>query len=165
MELIQYTLNWVKGEITESLIMAAFGGLIVLCSLLLWRYGTTAYARVLVIPFVVVGIIPLVMGGIGAIANKNSLPLYKEAWHKDKQQFAINEKERVENFDQIFKYTYPMAAIFTIGGAVLFFLVDATNWKAISLAMMTLGLMAYIIDYFAANRAEVYLEHIKRAIE
>jgi len=105
------------------------------------------------------------MGISGAIMNKNRIPIYQEAWQQDKHQFMLAEKDRVESFDEIFKYSYPFAFIFTVGGAILFFLVGSPNWKAISLAMMSLGLMAYFADYFAAERAEIYLNYIEKAIE
>lgn len=165
MELIQHTTNWIKGEITEAIIMAAFGGLIVFCSALLWKFGDTPYTKALVIPILIVGLIPLIMGISGAISNKKSIPEYQAAWKKDQQAFVIAEKARVEGFDEIFKYTYPMAIILTIGGAILFFVLKTPIWKAISLAMMTLGLMAYFIDYFAAERANIYLQYIKEAMK
>lgn len=165
MELINHTINWVKGEILEASIMAGFGALIIVCAILFMRFGDTPYARSLVLPLLIVGSIPLVFGISGVISNRNGIPYYKEAWQQDKHQFVLAEKERVEGFDQIFKYSYPAAFIFVVGGAIMFFLLGTPNWKAISLALMTLGLMAYFIDYFAAERADIYLNHIRQALE
>lgn len=161
MEFIQYTINWTKGEIAEAIIMAAFGTLVILCSVLLWKFGATPYARALIIPLLVVGLIPFVAGISGAINNKNRIPLYQQAWEQDNYQFILDEKARVESFDEIFNYSYPFAIICTIGGAILFFLVSSPTWKAISLTLMVLGLMAYFVDYFAAERADICLEKIK----
>ena len=163
MEFIQYTLNWIKGEIFESATIAFFGFLIVTCSILCWKLGSTPYARSLVIPLLVTGLIPLVMGIGGVITNKNRIDSYQIAWKQDSQKFILTEKERVENFDKIFKYSYPFAFISVITGAILFFLINSAHWKAISLSMMMLGLMAYFVDHFAAERAEIYLNHIKSA--
>ena len=164
MELIQHTLNWVKGEIVEATIMAIFGAIIVACGVLCWTLGTTPHAKALTIPLLIVGCIPLFMGISGVITNKRSVPVYQAAWKQNQQQFILGEKARVEGFDQIFKYSYPAAIIFVIGGAILFFLLNSSHWKAISLAMMVMGLMAYFIDHFAAERAEIYLKHIEGAL-
>ena len=164
MELIQHTINWAKGEILEAIIMGIFGALIVVCSLLLWKFGTTPNAKTLFIPLLIVGCIPLLSGISGVITNKNRIPEYEAAWQQDKQSFIMAEKERVEGFDAIFKYTYPGSLILVMGGAILFFLLGSPQWKAISLAMMVMGLMAYFIDHFAAERADIYLEHIKKAL-
>ncbi|UTW62455.1 hypothetical protein KFE98_21040 [bacterium SCSIO 12741] len=165
MELIHHTVNWAKGEIVEAIVMAIIGAIVVLGGILFWKFGTTPYAKALVIPTLVVGLIPLVMGISGAFSNKSRIAVYEKAWQQNPKEFALNEKARVEGFDEIFKYSYPFAVIFTIGGAILFFLLGSPTWKAISLAMMTLGLMAYYIDHFAAERAQIYLEHIKAAIQ
>lgn len=164
MELIHHTTNWLKGEILEAIIMSIFGVLIIISGLLFWKFGTTPYAKALIIPLLIVGSIPFFTGISNVITNKNRMEIYKQAWEKDNHQFILTEKERVESFDQIFKYSYPAAIIFVIGGAILFFVVNSPNWKAISLAMMILGLMAYFIDLFAAKRAEIYLNHINNAL-
>ena len=165
MELIHHTLNWVKGEILEAKIMAIAGVVIILCAILFWKFGTTPYAKSMVTPLFVVGIIPLVFGVSGAISKQKSIIHYKEAWEQNQTEFVQSEKARVESFDNIFKYSYPFAIICTIGGAILFFLISSPNWKAISLSLMMLGLMAYVVDHFAAERADIYLKHIKEVIK
>lgn len=165
MNLIQHTIDWAKGEIVEAIIMAIFGGIIVLCSVLLWKYGSTPFGKGLIIPLLIVGIIPLFSGISGAITTKNRIEQYQVSWEKNPKAFIQSEKERVEGFDEIFKYTYPMAIILTIGGAILFFVLGSPTWKGISLAMMTMGLMTYYIDHFAKERADMYMEHIERALK
>ncbi len=164
MELIQHTINWAKGEILEATIMGTIGFLILASALMFWKFGSTPYAKAMVIPLLVVGIIPLLAGISGVISNRNRIPDYEQAWQQDPQKFMLAEKERVEGFDEIFKYTYPGAIIFVISGAVLFFVLSSPTGKAISLALMVLGLMAYFIDHFAAERAQIYLEQIEKAL-
>lgn len=163
-ELIQHTTNWVNGEILEATIMSIVGALIIVSSLLFWKFGNTPHAKALVLPLLVVGLIPFVNGIFSVQSNRNSIPLYEQAWQQSQQQFIQSEKERVEGFDEIFKYTYPFAFIMTVGGAILFFLVASPIFKAISIAMMLLGIMAYVIDLFAAERADMYLAHINAAL-
>lgn len=164
MEFINHSVNWVKGEMLEAIIMGIFGALIVLCATLFWKFGTTPYAKALIIPLLVVGIIPLFMGISGALSNNNRITEYQTRWQEEGKSFIVQEKARVESFDEIFKYSYPTAIILVIGGAVLFFLLSSPTWKAISLAMMVMGLMAYFIDHFAAERAEMYLQQINKAL-
>lgn len=165
MEFIKHTTNWVNGEIFEATIMSIMGVLIILCSLLFWKFGTTPYAKSLVIPLLIVGLIPLVNGLFSVQNNKSNLSKYELSWQEDEHQFLLSEQKRVKSFDDIFKYSYPFAIFMTIGGAILFFLIKSPTWKAISLAMMCLGLMAYFIDYFAKERADIYLEHIEEKLK
>ena len=164
MDFFQHTTNWIKGEILEAIIMAVFGVLILLSSFLLWKWGLTPNARTLVIPLLIVGLIPVIAGVSATISNNKRLIEYESMWNNDQQQFKLDEKARVEGFDEIFKYSYPAAILLTIGGAILFFLVGSPLWKSISLCMMVLGLMAYIIDHFAAERAIIYLEKINESL-
>ncbi|BDD06642.1 hypothetical protein [Aureibacter tunicatorum] len=165
MEFIQYTINWTKGEILEAGITAACGGLIVICSLLFWKFGETPFAKALIVPLLVVGCIPLITGISGIMMNKKRIVALEKEWKLDEHRFLMEEKERVEGFDEIFKYTYPGAFICVVGGAILFFLLGSPTWKAVSLSLMVIGLMAYFIDHFAAERADIYLEHIKSALK
>lgn len=165
MEFIQHSINWAKGETTEAIITGIAGLLIVISALLFWKFGNTPYAKALIIPLLIVGIIPFVSGISGVINNQKRIEVYQQAWQENPQQFIQDEKARVEGFDQIFKYTYPMAIILTIGGAILFFLLGSPAWKAISLAMMTMGLMTYFIDHFAAERADIYYKQIEKLLE
>lgn len=166
MEFIQHTINWAKGEIQEAIIMGIVGLIIIISALLFWKFGNTPYAKAMVLPLLIVGLLPFANSFSGVKSNQSRIVEYTKQYKANPEAFVLSEKERVENFDQIFKYTYPMAIIITIGGAVLFFLVGSSPaWKAISLAMMTLGLMTYFIDHFAAERAEIYLEKINESIE
>lgn len=165
MEFINHTSNWVNGEILEAIVMSVVGALIILCSLLFWKFGTTPYAKSLIIPLLIVGFIPLVNGIYNYQNNKSRLSGYEQSWQRDEHQFLLSEQKRVKSFDKIFKYTYPFALTMTIGGAILFFIISSPHLKAISLAMMMLGLMAYFIDHFAKERADIYLEQIEEKLK
>lgn len=165
MEFIDCTINWAEGEILEAIIIGVFGAIIVLCGLLFWKFGTTPNAKSLIIPLIIIGCIPLFNGVFGALNNKNRISTYKTQWEQNQEEFVRAEYKRVKGFDDIFKYTYPLAIILTVGGAVLFFVLGSSIWRAISLAMITLGLMTYYIDHFASERAEIYLEQIEQELK
>ena len=164
MEFIQHTLNWVKGEILEAVIMGICALIIMLCSFLFWKFGNTPNAKALVLPLLFVGFFPFVMAISGVISNKKRISTYSQAWQDNPKEFIQVEYKRVKGFDKIFKYSYPAAFIFTVAGAILFFLIDTPTWKAISLSFIILGFMAYMIDFFAAERANIYLKFIEEAM-
>jgi hypothetical protein len=160
MNFFQHTINWLRGEILEASIMAGFGFFSLISGILFKKIGSTPYSKAMFIPLVVVGVILLFGGVYGVVSNRSKLSTYSRAWHNDNQTFVLKEKERVEGFDDIFKYSYPFAISFVISGSILFFLVSSPTWKSISLSMMILGMSAYIIDHFAAERASIYYENI-----
>ncbi|GAB3650916.1 hypothetical protein GCM10028791_18880 [Echinicola sediminis] len=165
MEFIQHIINWAKGEIQEAVIMGSVGLMIVVSALLFWKFGNTPNAKAMVWPLLTVGLIPLIMSFSGVYSNKTRIVEYTKQFNVNPKAFIASKKKRVEGFDEIFKYSYPAAIIMVIGGAILFFVFNSPHWKAISLSLMLLGLMVYFIDYFAAERAEKYLEQINKSIE
>jgi hypothetical protein len=78
-------------------------------------------------------------------------------------QLVENEKTRVEGFDTIFKVSYPLAAAFILAGVLLFLFLGGPHIKAIGLSLILLGLSLYTIDHFAAERADIYYQHILSA--
>jgi hypothetical protein len=165
MEFIQHSINWAKGEIQEAVIMGIVGLIIIVSALLFWKYGNTPNAKAMLWPLLVVGLIPFIMSFSGVYSNKTRIVEYTTQYEANPKAFIQSEKERVESFDEIFKYSYPAAIIMVIGGAILFFVLKTPNWKAISLALMVMGLMAYFIDHFAAERADIYYKQIKKSLE
>lgn len=57
MNLIDYTTNWIKGELFEAKLIVAFGILTLIAGFLFWKTGTTPNAKALFIPFIMVGAI------------------------------------------------------------------------------------------------------------
>ncbi|MCT4613696.1 MAG: hypothetical protein N4A49_02345 [Marinifilaceae bacterium] len=162
MEFIDYTINWTKGEIQEALIMGFIGLVITISAFLFWCFGNTANAKAMFWPILIVGIIPFFMSFSGVYTNKKRIIEYQKEYKSNPVFFAKAEKIRVENFDKIFKITYPTALIMLITGAVLFVLLSSPIWKSISLALIILGLMTFFIDHFAEERARIYLEEIDK---
>jgi hypothetical protein len=160
MEFINHSIHWAKGEIAEAIIMGITGLIIVIAAILFWKFGNTPNAKALVVPLLIVGLIPTIMSFSGVYSNKKRIQEFTVQYKAHPEAFIQSEKERVESFDQIFKFTYPMAIILVIGGAILFFLLGSPTWKAISLALMLMGLMTYFIDHFAAERAHIYYQQI-----
>ena len=99
------------------------------------------------------------------IYNQNRIPAYQQKWEQNPSAYIQSEKERVENFDNIFKYSYPTMIILVIAGAILFFVLKNPNVKAICLALMLIGLAGYFIDHFAAERGEMYYEKIQEYLK
>lgn len=161
MEFFQHTLQWIKGEIIEASVVLFSGILMIVSSGLLYKFNNTLHGKSLIIPLAVIGLLLATSGIFGIINNNKRISTYTKAYNQNEKEFLLSEKTRVENFDTIFKYTYPISAILVIAGAILFFTTKNTNLKAVYLGFITIGFAAYYIDYFAFERAKIYLNHIK----
>jgi hypothetical protein len=165
MDFLQQTINWVKGEIFEAIIIGSFGLLTIICSLLLWKFGETPNSKAVIIPLAIVGIFFLAIAIWGIASNNKRLPQYTEAFNKDKTEFVKSEKKRVEDFQYLYKMTIIIASVgFAI--AICFFLFTNNHiLKAIGLALIILGLTGLIIDYFSKERADTYYKAITTEME
>ena len=79
MEFIDYTLNWIKGEIFEGWMIALWGTLLLVLAAYFWKFGQAATIRDLIIPFLVVGLIWSITGVTGVIIQKQRIPRYQKA--------------------------------------------------------------------------------------
>ena len=65
MELIQYSINWCKGEIFGSAIWTVYGTGVLVGAILLRKAGNTPYTNALFVPLLVVGLFYAGAGGAG----------------------------------------------------------------------------------------------------
>ena len=100
-----------------------------------------------IIPLIITGLIPVIMSITGIYTYQKSIPKYLETWKYDPAGFVQAEKDRVEGYDKIFRYSYPSAIILVVGGVILFFLVLSPNWKAICLSLMLIGIIILKSNY------------------
>ena len=57
MKLVEYSIQWAKGESFEGMCIAIAGILTLICSLLIWKFGSTVNAKSLLIPAFVFGLL------------------------------------------------------------------------------------------------------------
>ncbi len=165
MDFTQHTTNWVKGEIFEATIFGSFGVLTIISSLLLWKFGETPNSKALMIPLAVVGVFFLATAISGISSNVTRLPQYTEAFTKDKAEFLESEKQRVEDFQYLYKMTIIIASVCFAGAICFFVFTNNPIPKAIGLALIIFGMTGLIIDYFSKERADAYYNAIMFEIE
>ena len=95
MDFIQDTINWVKGEIFEAIIIGVLGLLTIICSLLFWIFGATLNSKAVIIPFSLVGIFFLITAIKGIVNNKKRVIEYTDAYQRNKVELVFNEKKEL----------------------------------------------------------------------
>lgn len=68
--MVENTLNWYNGEIFEAKIILAFGLIIIIMAFLFQYLGNTPYAKALLIPLLITGVIFSVIGGSMIFSNQ-----------------------------------------------------------------------------------------------
>lgn len=161
MELIQHSVSWCKGEIYEDKMRLVFGVLIFIIALALWKFGTTPYAKALVLPAGVMA--PMLLGiGYYLIATNH---MRVDEYQRNRKVFVMNEKQRTDEFIA----WYPKTRMIIIGvmfiAMLLVSFIDAPVWKSIGFALMFLAFSKFVIDHFSEGRALKYSHEIDLALE
>jgi ABC-type Na+ efflux pump permease subunit len=161
MKLIEYSTQWAKGEMFEGLCIAIFGILTLLCTLIIWKYGTTINAKALVIPSLVLGLLFSAMGSFMVYSNNNRIAEFETAYQENPMEFTQLEKTRVEEFQILYPISLAISAVFFLVTLLAFVFSKSPTFHAIGIALSVFGLALIIIDYFSKERGQIYYEHIQ----
>ena len=161
----QHTLNWLKGELFEGTIILISGIVLIIIALMLWRFGTSPNAKSLIIPILVVGL--LFSLGIGSmmISNEKRIAQFEKAYLDDSKAFILSEKQRVEDFQVLYKYSVGFAAISFLLTIIAFGFLGNRTFQSICIALMIISVSLIIIDHFSKERSEIYYIEILKALD
>lgn len=165
MNLIDYTINWIKGELFEAKLIVTFGIFTILAGFMFWKIGTTPNAKALFIPLVVVGLIYSVIGGGMLYSNPKRMAELPQSYQRDKAEFAKLEKKRVEDFQYGYKISKIVATIFFALTLIIFWTSKKPTWMGIGLALAYFALAGLVVDYFSQERADIYYTEILKEIK
>ncbi|MDA3615697.1 hypothetical protein [Polluticaenibacter yanchengensis] len=165
MHLIDYTINWIKGELFEAKLIVAFAVITILAAVLFWKVGTTPNAKALFIPLLVVGVIYSAIGGGMLYSNPKRMVELPQRYQENKERFAESEKKRVDDFQYGYKVSKVVATIFFILTLVIFWTTKNPVWMGIGIALTYFALAGLVIDYFSQERADSYYAEILKEIK
>ena len=164
MDFYQHTQNWLKGELFEGTIVLISGVLLIIISLLFWKYGSTPNAKSLIIPFLVVGLLFSLGIGTMMISNQKRIAQFEKAYQENPKSFTESEKQRVEDFQVLYKYSVGFAAISFLLTIIAFGFFENRIFQSICIALMIVSVSLIIIDHFSKERAGIYYQHILKEI-
>lgn len=164
MNLIDYTTNWIKGELFEARLIVAFGIMSIIAGFLFWKIGTTSNAKALFIPLIVVGAIYSTIGGGMLYSNPKRMIELPQKYGQDKIGFAKSEKKRVDDFQYGYKVSKIVATIFFVLTLIIFWTTKNPTWMGIGIALAYFALAGLVVDYFSQERANIYYSEILKEI-
>ncbi|MCY4324162.1 MAG: hypothetical protein OXD00_10825 [Gammaproteobacteria bacterium] len=165
MNFIQHTETWARGEIFEATLGAACGVVLIVVAIIFWKYGTGIYAKAVIAPVAVVGLL-LVLGTTpGLYTYSNNLEKYKVAYQQDAAQFISDEKARIEKFDRLYTMTKVFATVFLIAAILIFWFSGSATLKGVGIGLILVAMAGLVFDYFSEGRAEAYYQQIMSAQE
>ena len=165
MTFFHHTERWFKGEAFEAGMLVIFGSLLVLLALYFWKFGHTQTARVLVVPFLVVGLFWGIAAGVGIIRNTSRLEESRAEHDKAPADFVQSEKKRVENFAGWYRPLLIGWSTLIIIGLALFNFWGGNLGRAIGLAVILFGVAGLMVDHTSEHNARAYHAEIDKALE
>ena len=165
MSMLEHSAYWYKGEIFEATIIAIAGSLLLVVSLIFWKFGKTPNAQAIVIPLTAVGLLLTLTGVFMASSNAKKLKIITASKIENQKNFIQSEKQRVENFQPLYTYTKISAGICFTLAIVLFFVSENRYWQAIAIGLILIGGSGLTIDYFSKERANIYYNLLLKQIE
>jgi hypothetical protein len=165
MDFYRYTQNWLKGEQFEGTIILISGIILILISILLWKFGSTPNAQALIPPIMTVGL--LFSLGIGSmmVSNEKRISNFKNHYKENPKEFIESEKQRVEDFQILYKYSVGFAAISFLITIITFAFMENRIFQSICITLMVISVSLIIIDHFSKERAKIYYHHILTDIQ
>ena len=160
MKLVEYSIQWAKGESFEGMCIAIAGILTLICSLLIWKFGSTVNAKSLLIPAFVLGILFSTMGSFMLYSNNKRITEFQRAYQADSEEFIQDEKKRVEGFQFMYPTSLAISAVCFLITVLAFAYSKNPTFHAIGIVLTVFGMSLIIIDYFSKERAQIYYEQI-----
>ncbi|MFD2581170.1 hypothetical protein ACFSR6_01620 [Pedobacter vanadiisoli] len=164
MNLLDYTTNWIKGELLEAKLILSFGFLTILTAFLFWKIGATPHAKALIIPLLFAGVIYSMIGGAMLYSNAKRMVELPEGFQKDKLEFAKSEKKRVDDFQYGYKISKVVATVFFLFTLAIFWSTKNPTWMGIGIGLAYFALAGLIVDYFSQERADIYYDAILKVL-
>ncbi len=165
MNFFQHTETWVQGEIVEGTLGVACGVVLILIAVAFWKFGAGIYAKAIIAPVTVVGLILVIGTAPGLYTYTKSLEKYKTAFQQDAAQFIADEKARVEGFDTLYTMTKVFATMLFMAAILIFWLSDSAMLKGIGIGLILIAMSGLVYDYFSEGRAKAYYQQIVSAQE
>lgn len=163
MDFFQHTLNWVRGEILESVFITISGIVIVTIAVLLFKNGS-AGAKAFWLPLLLVGAIMVIAGGFQVDANQRRRDQF-EIRYQTETDFVLQEKGRVEQFMPLYVQVRVVVTLFFLFGMTLIWFSENRYLHGMAIGLIMLAVSALIIDYFSKERADLYYEMIQQELE
>ena len=164
MGFFEHTVNWFKGESFEGGMIILWGVLLILLATYFWKFGHSSTIRVMIIPFLVVGLFWGLAGGVGIYVNKHRVEKLQIEYNKDPVAFIESETKRVEGFSKWYPYLLSGWSVLILAGLAIFMFWGGNLGRAIGLAVILFAVPGLLVDHTSEHNARTYYSEIEKTL-
>ncbi|MBQ8050359.1 MAG: hypothetical protein IJ197_02125 [Bacteroidaceae bacterium] len=100
MDIINYSIDWVRGEVFAARVIALISVFVLLCAAGFYLWGKTSMARAYWLPLAVSGVFLVVVAGGLYYANHPRIEKFQEQYRENTELFVQGELERTAKSDR-----------------------------------------------------------------
>lgn len=161
MDILKTSTNWVKAELFSTPFFILFGSLFVLAGIIFWQIGKTEIAKAYIIPFLVAGILLIIIGVGLFFTNKTRLTNFPIAYERDATAFITSELSRAEatlkEYRTIVFIAIPLIIVACSLG-ILF--LNTPTWRASLITTIAMLVVILLVDGTAHARIDTYYQQL-----
>ena len=147
MEIINYSIDWARGEVFSARVIALISVFVLLCAAGFYFLGKTSMARAYWLPLALSGVFLVVVAGGLYYANHPRIASFQEQYRENPEQFVKNELERTSKSDSdLTMIVFRILPVLVIACAVGAMFITKTHWRAWFIVLMMLGAFLMAVD-------------------
>lgn len=148
MEIINYSIDWARGEVFSARVIALISVFVLLCAAGFYFWGKTSMARAYWLPLALSGVFLIIVAGGLYFANHPRITSFQQEYKENPELFIKNELARTAKSDgdlNIIVYTI-LPAIVIVSGILCIVLISSPNIRAWLIVLMMLSAFLMVVD-------------------
>jgi hypothetical protein len=161
MEIIQYTTQWVKGEVIQGGIAVGLA----IVSIISFFYFTDfqqSFYKGMILPIVLIQLVLLGYGGFQMTMRPKHIEKVSIGIQNQPIETLKNEIEKAKKDDKAYSRLKPIWAALFVLSLILFFVLKNDFWRGMSFGFVIWFCVAFIFDTFLHQRLKVYLSSLEQ---
>jgi hypothetical protein len=166
MKLLEVMTTYFQGEKTEALVfILPIGLLSIVFGAWLWSENSGSFLRGIAIPFVLMGLVMSVVGGVVGYRTPSQVEALKAGIESAPEPTLKEERARMDKVNRGWPVYVVIWAVFGVVGLGLRFGLKNDFAQGLGIALVFFSGVCLLIDGFAERRARVYSETLERHTE
>lgn len=164
MEILKEATEWAKAEVFSSRFFILAGIIFVTVAIGFWQLGKTEVAKAFVSPLAVTGTLLMVIGTGILVTNYSRISGFEKAYQEDAAAFIKSEISRTEKvIGEYRNIVFKAIPFIIIAAALCIAFLDKPLWRAISISVIAMMVIALLVDSNAHKRIQSYHEKLIEA--